>query len=176
MAEKKVVFVIAHEGFQVVEYSVPKKLLEQSGTTVITASDKTMPATANDGSMVDVDINIADIDVNRFNAVVFIGGPGAMDYLDNKTSYELIDQTVNANKLLGAICITPRILAKAGVLDNKRATGWNGDNELGAIFKEYSVHYKNEDVVVDGHIITAVGPSAAREFGEQIISLLEDTP
>ena len=174
MAEKKVVFVIAHEGFQVVEYSVPKKLLEQSGITVTTASDKTMPATANDGSIVDVDLSVADIDVHLFDAVIFIGGPGAMDYLDNQTSYNLITQTVQDNKLLGAICIAPRILAKAGVLDNKRATGWNGDNELGAFFKEHDVHYKNEDVVVDDQIVTAVGPNAAREFAEQIISLLED--
>jgi len=174
MAEKKVVFIIAHEGFQVVEYSVPKKLLEQSGITVTTASDNTMPATANDGSIIEVDINIADIDINRFDAVIFIGGSGAMDYLDNQASYDLITQTVQANKLLGAICIAPRILAKAGVLFDKRATGWNGDNELGAFFKEHNVHYKNEDVVMDGKIITAVGPNAAREFAEQLISLLED--
>lgn len=174
MAEKKVVFVIAHEGFQVVEYSVPKKLLEQSGITVTTASDKTLPATANDGSMVEVDSTIVDIDVQKFDAIIFIGGPGAMDHLDNQASYDLINQGIQANKLIGAICIAPRILAKAGILNNKRATGWNGDNELGAFFKEYNVHYKNEDVVVDGTIVTAVGPNAAREFAEQLISLLED--
>jgi len=174
MAEKKAVFIIAHEGFQVIEYSVPKKLLEQSGIIVTTASNKTMPATANDGSMVDVDISISDITVALFDAIIFIGGPGAMSHLDNQASYDLITQTLQEDKLLGAICITPRILAHAGALDNKRATGWNGDNELGAIFKEYNVHYKNEDVVVDGKIVTAVGPNSAREFAEQIISLLED--
>ena len=116
MAEKKVVFVIAHEGFQIVEYSVPKTLLEQSGIIVTTASNKAMPATANDGSTVEVDLNIADIDTNQFNAFVFIGGPGTMDHLDNQESYDLINKVVEEKKLLGAICIAPRILAKAGIL------------------------------------------------------------
>ena len=98
-----------------------------------------------------------------------------MDHLDNQESYNLIHKVTEEKKLLGALCIAPRILAKAGVLENKRATGWNGDNELGTIFKEHNVHYKNEDVVVDGTIITAVGPNAAREFAEQLISLLEET-
>lgn len=176
MAEKRAVFVIAHDGFQSVEYSVPKTLLEQSGIIITTASDKTMPATAHDGSTVDVDMSVADVDINQFDALLFIGGPGALEHLDNQTSYDLINAAVEAKKLIGAICISPRILAKAGILDNKRATGWNGDNELGAFFKEHNVHYKNEDVIVDGLIVTAVGPNAAREFAEQIISLLEEAP
>ena len=176
MAEKKVVFIIAHEGFQAVEYSVPKKLLEQSGITVTTASNKPLPATANDGTTVDVDLTINDVDVAQFDGIIFIGGPGAMDHLDTQESYDLIKKAFDQEKLIGAICITPRIVAKTGILEHKRATGWNGDNELSAIFKEYNVNYKNEDVVVDELIVTAVSPNAAREFGEQIISLLEDTP
>lgn len=174
MAEKKVVFVIAHEGFQSVEYSVPKTLLEQSGIIVETASNKTMPATANDGSTIEVDMKISDVDINHVDGVIFIGGPGTMDHLDNQESYNLIKQANDLGKLVGAICLAPRILVNAGILENKRATGWNGDNELGPFFKEHNVNYKNEDVVVDGNIVTAVGPNAAREFGEQIISLLEE--
>jgi putative intracellular protease/amidase len=30
-----------------------------------------------------------------------------------------------------------------------------------------------QEVVVDGNLITATGPSAAREFGERIITLLQ---
>jgi len=175
MAEKKVVFIVAHEGFQVVEYSVPKTLLEQSGIIVKTASNKAMPATAHDGSTVEIDLTISDINTDHFDAFVFIGGPGAMDYLDNQTSYDLINKIAEGKKLLGAICIAPRILAKAGALKGRRATGWNGDNEIGTLFKEHSVYYKNEDVVVDNMIITAVGPNAAREFAEQLISLLEES-
>ncbi len=74
---------------------------------------------------------------------------------------------------MGAICVSTRILAHAQALKNKRATGWNGDNALGGIYKEYDVQYVPKDVVVDGLIITATGPNVAREFGEQIITLLQ---
>jgi len=96
-----------------------------------------------------------------------------MDHLDNNVSYSLCKKTVAAGKLLGAICITPRILAKAGVLTGKKATGWDGDNELAAIFKEHDVTYEKKPVVVDGKFVTATGPSAAHEFGQTILDLLK---
>lgn len=171
---KPVVFVIAHDGFQPIEYSVPKTLLERAGYLVVTASNQKTPAVASDGSTTDVDLLISEVDPNLYEGIFFIGGPGSLENLDNPTSIELIKTAAQANIILGAICAPTRILAKAGVLTGKRATGWNGDNELGGIFKEHGVNYKAEDVIVDGDFITAIDPSAAREFGERIISMLQD--
>lgn len=102
----------------------------------------------------------------------FIGGPGAMDFLDNQTSYTLIKKTAEAKKPFGAICVSTRILAKSGVLQGKRVTGWDDDNLLGDILKSAGALYVKKDVVVDGNIITATGPSAAQEFGAQILSII----
>lgn len=40
MAHRKILMIIAHEGFQQVEYGIPKKTFEQAGFTVVTASNK----------------------------------------------------------------------------------------------------------------------------------------
>ena len=74
----------------------------------------------------------------------------------------------------GAICVSTRILAKAGTLKDKRATGWDGDNELGGVYKEHGVTYVPEDVVVDGNVITATGPTVAKEFGQQVVAVLQN--
>jgi protease I len=79
----------------------------------------------------------------------------------------------NANKIIGAICYSPRILAKAGLLKGKKATGWNDDNELEGIFNNYGVTYMPSHVVVDGSVITADGPMAATEFAQVIINKLQ---
>lgn len=172
--EKKVVFIIAHEGYQPVEYSIPKKLLEQAGITVITASNKAHhDAMANDGSTTTVDCIIEDIPLQDVAGIFLVGGPGAMENLNSPKLHQLIKDAHAKNKKIGAICIAPRILAEAGILENKQATGWNGDNELQGVFKKYGVHYKPQDVVRDDNVITATGPDAAREYGEQIISILE---
>lgn len=174
MITKKVLLVIASQGYQPVEYAVPKNLLEQAGFTVDTASDAVGIATAKDNTTTTSDILIRDAQLNDYDGLFFIGGPGALDHLDNDTSYDLISKFAKAKKPIGAICISTRIFAHAGVLKNKQATGWDGDNELAGIYKEYGAHYVPKDVVVDGKIVTATGPNAAREFAEYIITLLQD--
>jgi protease I len=173
MVKNTILFVVSHQGYQPVEYFVPKKLLEQAGFHIVTASDQEGVATANDDSTTPVDILIQEANSNDYDGIFFIGGPGALEHLDNEHSYKLISSAVENKKIVGAICVSTRILAHAQALKNKRATGWNGDNALGGIYKEYDVQYVPKDVVVDGLIITATGPSVAREFGEQIITLLQ---
>jgi protease I len=171
--EKKVVFVVASEGYQPVEYNLPKKLLEQTGITVLTASNKLAPAIAKDGSTTLVDYLIKNIPVDTINGIFVVGGPGAMENLNIPDLHRVLKEAITKKKKVGAICIAPRILAQAGILSDKQATGWDEDNQLAGIFKKHNVHYKQQDVVRDGNILTATGPEAAREYGEQIISMLE---
>ncbi|HSW74137.1 MAG TPA: DJ-1/PfpI family protein [Candidatus Limnocylindria bacterium] len=169
-----VLFVIASVDYQPIEYSVPKKLLEQAGFKVITASDQEGTAVANDGTSTEVDMLVGNASISDYDGIFFVGGPGSLEHLDNDISYKLITAMVQARRPVGAICAATRILAHAGILRGKRATGWNGDNALPGIYKELEVQYDPKDVVIDDHIITATGPNAAREYGEQIIALLQE--
>lgn len=171
--EKKVVFIVANEGYQPIEYNLPKKLLEQAGITVLTASNRLAPAIAKDGSTTPVDYLIKDIPTDTINGLFIVGGPGTIENLNTPELHRIIKDAATKKMNIGAICIAPRILAQAGVLTNKQATGWDEDNELTGIFKKYNVHYKQQDVVRDENILTATGPEAAREYGQQIISMLE---
>jgi protease I len=171
----KVLLVVAPEGYQQVEYNEPKKMLEAEGIHVVTASTITGAAIAKDGSTTPVDVLLSKVNVNDYAGIFFIGGPGALEGLDNEMSYHVIKQAAEADIPLGAICVSPRILAKTGVLTNKQATGWNDDKELAKIFREYDVDYVQQNVVVDGNIITAVGPQAAKEFGKAIIDMIKQS-
>lgn len=170
--EKKVVFVIAHEGFQATEYRVPKTILEQAGIEVITASDLNTSARAHDGSKVPVDILIQAIHEPDYEAIVFVGGPGALQHLDNDLSYRKIQDFIEADKVAAAICISTRILAKAGALAVKRATGWNGDGKLEEVYKDHAVIYEPLSVVTDKDVVTAQGPSHAAEFAHAILAMI----
>ncbi len=174
MTSGKVLLVIAHEGFQPVEYKEPKKILEDADFTVTTASNKADKATDKDGNETLVDITLDHVKVTDYDGIFFIGGPGALDNLDNEQSYRIIKEASKKYLPLGAICISTRILAKAGALTNKHATGWNGDNELEKIYETYNINYIANPVVVDENIITASGPDAAKTFGNEIIVLLHN--
>lgn len=169
-----VALIIASKGFQPVEYLNTKKALEDAGITVHTASNKLGEAVASDGTTkAAVDLTIKHVLQDHYDGIVFIGGPGALEDLDNETSYELIRDAVKNSVLLAAICISPRILAHAGVLTGKKATGWDGDNELVGIFKTHGVNFFNEDVVVDNLLVTASGPTAANEFGKTVAKMVK---
>jgi protease I len=174
MDEIPVLLVIASNGFQQIEYGVTKKVLTDAGFIVITASDASDTATAKDGSTTRIDITLNHVKIDNYQGIFFIGGPGTLDYLDNNTSYKILQAAFLQHKPIGAICIATRILAKAGVLRDKYATGWNEDGLLNALYAENKVTYLPEEkVVAESNVITAMDPSAARQFGEQIVEMLQ---
>jgi protease I len=170
---KTIVFalIIAHKGFQPVEYLNTKKALEDAGITVHTVSTQLGEAEGTDGSKVAVDLKLDRLIAGEYQGIAFIGGSGALDYLDTPVSYDIIKKAVAENIILGAICIAPRILADTGILKAKKATGWDGDNELAGIFKKHGAIYTKDDVVIDGNIITATGPASATDFGTALAQL-----
>ena len=128
---------------------------------------------AVDGTSTPVHQVLPDVDFHTIDGLFIIGGKGTMDHLDNEYTHELLQKMHEEGKPIGGICLGARVVAHAGVLTGKRATGWNGDNALGEIFKEYGVNYVKEPCVVDDDIVTAIDPTAALEFAENIITLFE---
>lgn len=167
---KKILFVIAYNDFKDEEYFIPKEIFENNGFSVTTASNAKGIALGVSGGEVEINHLTSEVNINDFDALVFAGGPGCLSNLDNNISYNLI----NKAKIVGAICMSPVILAKAGILKNKKATVWssNMDKSPIKILSENGAIFEDEDVVVDGNIVTANGPSAAEEFGVEIVNLL----
>ena len=172
--ENKIVIIIAFKDFRDEEYFVPKRVFEESGFTVKTASNKKGLAFGADGGEATVDLSISEVNPSHYDAVIFVGGPGCLGNLDNQESYRLSRQTVFYGKILGAICISPLILAKAGVLKGKKATVFSStfDKSPIRLLGDAGAVYSPEDVVVDGKIITASGPAFAQRFAEEIVEML----
>lgn len=169
---KKIVLAVAFEGYQQLEYGIPREILTSNDLEVLTASDKPGVATAKDGSTTEINLTLNDIVPSLIDGLFLIGGPGALEHLDNKIMHNVLQQMAALKKPIGAICISPRILAKAQVLSGKEATGWDGDNKLKEIFNMYNVIYVPQAVVTDGLIVTATGPDASQEFADAILKLL----
>jgi protease I len=172
---KTIALVIAHTGFQPIEYGVTKKILESEGYSVLTVSNKPGVATsAIAGVTANVDVPLSKLKLETVDGLFLIGGAGALENLDTPEMHEILRRFHETEKPMGAICIAPRILAHADVLTGIRATGWDEDHQLHAIFNEHGVNYVRETCVVDHNIITATDPKAAQEFAENIITVFEN--
>lgn len=175
MIDKKIAMIIAFREFRDEEYFIPKKILQASGAEVITVSTSLGKAIGKLGGDTEVDALLDDLKAADYDAILFIGGPGAHKYIDDETCHQIVREAVENNKVLAAICIAPAILAKAGVLNNKKATVWSSvmDKFAVKILKESGADFQTEPVVVDGKIVTADGPLAAKKFAQAIIGVLE---
>ena len=165
---KKVLMVIAPSNFRDPEYYEPKKALEDRGIKVLTASTS-KTAKGAEGGVVNVEVLLKDAKADDYDAVVFIGGPGAYQFHDDKAAHELAKDTASLGKVLGAICAAVGTIAKAGVLNGKKATCFSG---IADILKAGGAIYTGEGVTVDGNIITADGPKSAKAFGEALAKAL----
>ncbi|MDD2647049.1 MAG: DJ-1/PfpI family protein [Patescibacteria group bacterium] len=173
-ASKKALLVIAFDGFQDAEYSVTKNILTEAGIAVITTSTSLGTATGKFGAKVEIDNLISNANVNDYNAVVFIGGPGAESMINDSVVQQLAIKANQEQKTLAAICVAPAILAQAGILSGREATVWSSpqDQEFVNILKNKNAKYLEQGVVVDGRFITANGPDVAKQFGEKIAEIL----
>ncbi len=172
---KKIAMIIAFKDFQDQEYFNSRQVFENHGAEIVNVSVSLGKASGTYGGEVDINKKLEEIEVKDFDAIVFIGGSGASNYIDNQQCYRIAKEAVAQDKILGAICIAPAILAKAGVLQGKKATVWTSslDKSAAKILKDNGANYQDSDVVQDGKIITANGPAAAEKFGQAIASLLK---
>jgi len=167
---KKVAMFIAFQDFRDEEYIEPKKILEVEGIKVDTVSSVKGKARGKFGAIANIDKTISEINVSDYDALCLVGGAGCLEYLDKPRVYDIFNQAFRENKLIGSICISPVVLAHAGILKGRKATVWpDGADEL----KAAGAIYTGADIEMDGRIITANGPAPAKEYAQKLIQELK---
>ncbi len=169
--DKHVVMIIACKDFRDEELAIPKKILEDAGAEVTVASTSTGTCTGMMGAKISPDITLEDVKTDDYDAMIFVGGTGSTTLYDDETALELARQADREGLILGAICLAPGILAKAGVLQGKKATAYEAEQTKKA-FEEGKATFTGANVTVDGVMITANGPDAAKAFGEKLEQML----
>lgn len=107
-----------------------------------------------------------------FDLVVLPGGLPGADHLDNDPRiHQILNRTQQAGRYTAAICAAPKVLAHAGLLDGKQATGYPG------ILDKMDLPQVDVDlrpVIRDGNVITSRGPGTAMDFALELIEILTD--
>ncbi len=167
MAKKAVILLAT--GFEEIEAVTAIDILRRAGIEIIIAGLEGTGITGSHGITVTADKKLSDLKPD-FDAVIIPGGmPGAM-HLHNSSEVNDFIKTMNSKgALIAGICAAPSVvLAPLGILDNKAATCYPGDQvDFGK-----STRYKNKAVVADGNIITSQGPGTSMEFAFAIVEKL----
>jgi protease I len=168
----KLLVVIAPERFRDEELFEPLSLFRKFRIAYDIASTKAGPCTGMLGGRCDATLDLTRIRAEDYDGIVVIGGAGSPEFLwGNSRLLALVTDFSVSGKVVAAICLSPVVLARAGVLRGERATVFRMADSV-AEMREGGADLKADAVVVDGRFITANGPAAAGKFGEEIVSAL----
>ena len=167
---KKIAMLIAFQGFRDEEYIEPKKILEAAGHKVTTVSTAKGEARGKFRLTAQVDATVDEIAAADYDALTLVGGPGALEHLDTPRVHELFRNAAALGRIIGSICISPVVLAHAGLLKGKKVTCWpDGAAEV----EKGGGRYTGSDLEIDGKLITANGPLPAKKYGQALAEALK---
>ena len=111
---------------------------------------------------------VFDGNLSEYDMIVLPGGmPGSAHLRDNEQLVSELQRFEETGKKVAAICAAPIALNRAGLLEGRNFTCYDGVQEQIA-----DGHYHKETVVVDGNVITSRGPATAFAFAYHLVETL----
>ncbi len=145
-------------------------LLRRAGLEVVSAGLAPGPVVASRGVRLLPDTTLDEALERPYDMVVLPGGAGGAARLEADARIgTLLRRMAEAGRYTAAICAAPRVLAAAGLLCGKAATGYPGILQgLG----HADVTVRDADLVCDGTVITSRSPGTAMDFALCLIEVL----
>jgi protease I len=168
------------DGVEQVEYTAPRTFLEQNGAQVTLVSPKPTGEEIQGfnhmtpGDKFKVEMNVRDARPIDFDALVLPGGVANPDQLrlsDDAISF--IRDFGNEDKPIAAICHGPWTLIDAGIAESRHMTSWP---TLRQDLLNAGAEWTDEQVVVDGNLITSRKPDDIPAFNDALLKELMAVP
>ncbi|MFZ5718892.1 MAG: type 1 glutamine amidotransferase domain-containing protein [Pseudomonadota bacterium] len=175
MAEAKLrgkkVAVLATDGFEQVELEAPVDALKAAGAeveVVAPGSGHIQGFRHHDkGDPVRVDRELSQVRAQDYDAIVLPGGVISPDQLRlEPQAIDFIRGFAQASKPIAAICHGPWTLIDAGAVKGRRMTSWPS---LQADLRNAGAEWVDEEVVVDGGLVTSRKPDDLPAFCEKMV-------
>jgi protease I len=172
----KRVAILMTDGVEQVEYTEPRSFLEGQGAQVTLVSPK--PAGdeiqgfkhMDPGDKFKVELNVRDARPGDFDALVLPGGVANPDRLRlSAEAIGFIREFGIGNKPIAAICHGPWTLIDADLVTGKRVTSWP---TLQIDLQNAGAQWSDEQVVVDGKLVTSRKPDDIPAFNQAILQEL----
>lgn len=171
------VAILAADGFEKIELSLPLKALEAKGAEVeIVSLRKGSIRGVNlqePASRVSVDRTLEEAEPDDYDALFIPGGFMSPDLLrQSALAREFVRAFDAARKPIASLCHGPLLLASAGLTQGRTMTSWPGVRDdmvnAGAVWLDL-------EVVRDGNWVTSRGPQDLRSFTKAMTRLFAES-
>ena len=168
------VLILATDGFEQSELFDPRQALIDAGAQVTLASLKTDPIQGmqhdEKGDTITPDTTVDEVDSADYHALLLPGGVANPDKLRmNDRAVEIAGEFMDDHKIVAAICHGPWLLAEADVVEGKTMTSWPS---IRTDLENAGADVVDQEVVVDGNLITSRKPEDIPAFNAALIEAL----
>jgi protease I len=166
----KRIAILAENMYQEMELWVPFYRLREEGAEVkVVGAGGAKSYTSKHGYPVPVDVQADQVKAVEFDAVIVPGGYAPDMMRRHPAMVSLVREAAQQGKVVAAICHAGWMLVSAGILKGRRATSFFSikDDLVAA-----GAQWVDEEVVVDGTLITARRPDDLPAFCRAIVDAL----
>jgi protease I len=168
----KVLIAVSPEKFRDEELAEPVAALTKAGIAYDIASTRRGTCTGMLGAKATATLSFEEVDPKSYDGLIIVGGNGTPAHLwEDDILPVIVRYFRESGKVVGAICLAPVVLAKAGILKGKKATV-NDNPQAFREMKGGGAVLVSQPVVTDTRIITANGPSASKSFADTFVKAL----
>jgi len=173
LAGKKIAVLVADQ-YQELEVWYPLLRFREDGAeTLAVGAEEGKTYASKKGYPVVADKSVGDVSAADIDAVVIPGG-WAPDFLrQDPRMVALVRETHKAGKVVASICHGGWLLCSAGIVEGRKATCFTA-------IKDDMIHagaqYVDEEVAIDGNLITSRKPTDLPAFCRQIAMALSGQP
>jgi deglycase len=166
----KRIAILAADQYQEMEVWYPLlRFREDGAVTVTVGAEAAKTYTSKKGYPVVSDKSIAEVSARDFDAVVIPGGWAPDTLRQDERMLNFVRDMDKAGKVVAAICHAGWVLCSANIVRGRKATCFKA-------IKDDMIHagaqYVDEEVVVDGKLITSRTPADLPAFCREIVDAL----
>ena len=173
---KKIAFLVAQEGIEQVELTEPWKTVEQAGGhphLLLAGGDAKQVQAYNHldkADTFDVDLPVSRAGVEDYDGLVLPGGVTNGDQVRmDPAAVAFAKGFLETGKPVAVICHGPWVLVETGKLSGRRMTSWPS---LQTDIRNAGGTWVDEEVVVDGNLITSRKPDDLPAFNTKLVELV----
>lgn len=165
----KRVAILAEDDYQELELWYPLYRLREAGAEVRVVGPRKGGFKSKLGYPVEADLSASEARPEEFDAVLIPGGYAPDRMRRHPAMVEFVRRMAEQGRVVAAICHAGWMLASAGILRGRRATGFFSirDDMVNA-----GAEWVDAEVVVDGNLVTSRKPDDLPAFCREVIRLL----
>lgn len=167
------VAILVDDGFEQVELIKPRKALDKAGAQTRIVSPKDVRVRGWDftnwGSELPVDVPLDEAKPDDFDALLLPGGvfnPDALRIQPRAVAF--VKAFFDAGKPVASICHGPWTVIEAGAAQGRRIASWPS---LKTDLRNAGAEWVDQEVVVDGNLVTSRNPADIPAFNRAMIEL-----